>query len=84
MRLLSELLLLPITGPVRAVGFTVRRIQDQVEGEFFDEGRVQAELLDLTIRYERGEISEAEYREQEVVALQHLREIHEYREIAGT
>lgn len=79
-RLLSELPLLPFTGPIRIAGFTVRRIQEQVEQEFLDEDRVRAELLDLSIRYERGEISDADYRKQEAIAMRHLSEIREYKE----
>lgn len=80
MRLLSEILLSPITGPVRAVGFVTHRVKDQVESEYLNEGKVQAELLDLTLRYDRGEISDDEYQQQEAVILEHLNDIRAYRE----
>jgi uncharacterized membrane protein len=79
-RLLSEILLSPITGPVRAVGFVTNRVKDQVESEYLNEGKVQAELLDLTLRYDRGEISDDEYQQQEAVILEHLNDIRAYRE----
>lgn len=80
MRLLSEILLAPIAGPVRTVGFVLNRVKDQVEAEYLDEGKVQAELLDLTLRYDRGEIDDAEYKEQEAAILQHLNDIRAYKE----
>lgn len=83
MRLLSEILLAPVTGPVRMVGFAVNRVKDQVESEYLDEGKVQAELLDLTLQYDRGEIDDAEYKEREAAILQHLNDIRAYKESAA-
>lgn len=80
MRLLSEILFSPITGPVRMVGFVANRINDQVEAEYLDEGKVRADLLDLTMRYDRGEISEDEYKGQEAAILEHLNDIRAYKE----
>lgn len=80
MRLLSEVLLSPVSGPTRMIGFVVKRIKDQVEAEYLDEGKVQAELLDLTLRYDRGEIDDAEYKEHETLILQHLNDIRAYKE----
>ncbi len=82
MRLLSEIVLAPVSGPVRTVGFVLNRIKDQVEAEYLDEGKVQADLLDLTLRYDRGEIDDAEYKEQEAAILQHLNDIRAYKEAA--
>lgn len=82
MRLLSEILLSPVSGPVRAAGFVLNRIKDQVEAEYLDEGKVQAELLDLTLRYDRGEVNDDEYKEQEAAILQHLNDIRAYKESA--
>jgi Gas vesicle protein G len=79
-RLLSEILLSPITGPIRAVDFVTHRVKDQVESEYLNEGKVQAELLDLTLRYDRGEISDDEYQQQEAVILEHLNDIRAYRQ----
>lgn len=82
MRLLSEILLSPVSGPVRTIGFVVNRIKDQVESEYLDEGKVQGELLDLTLRYDRGEVDDAQYKEQEAAILQHLNDIRAYKESA--
>lgn len=80
MRLLSEILLAPVNAPVRMVGFVMNRIKDQVESEYLDEGKVQGELLDLTLRYDHGEIDDAEYKERETAILQHLNDIRAYKE----
>lgn len=82
MRLLSEILLSPVSGPVRTIGFVMNRLKDQVEAEYLDEGKVQAELLDLTFRYDRGEIDIAQYKEEEAAILQHLNDIRAYKESA--
>jgi len=79
-RLLSEILLSPVTGPVRMVEFVTNRVKDQVEAEYYDEGKVRAELLDLTMRYDHGEIDDEEYRQQEATILEHLNQIRAYRE----
>ncbi len=84
MRLLSEILSAPVSGPARALGFVFRRVQDQVESEFLNEGKVQAELLDLTFRYERGEVDDEGYKSQEAAILEHLNMIRAYKESAAS
>lgn len=79
-RLLSEILMAPWAGPARLVGFVVNNINEQVKAEYLDEGKVQAELLDLTMRYDRGEIDDEGYKEQEASILQHLNDIRKYKE----
>ena len=78
-RLLSKLLTSPVTGPIDFLKFVVNRINDQVAAEYLDEGKAQADLLDLTVRYQRGEIGDAEYEEQEAAILQHLNDIRDYK-----
>jgi hypothetical protein len=53
----------------------MNRIKDQVEAEYLDEGNVRGELLDLTLRYERGEIDDDQYKQQEAAILEHLNDI---------
>lgn len=79
MRLLSELLLFPVTGPIRTVEFVTKRIKDQVEAEYLDEGKVRAQLLELTLKRTHGEIDDAQYREQEAIILARLNEIRAYK-----
>ena len=80
MGLLSGLLLLPVTGPVRGLQFVLEQIKAQVDAELLDEGRVQAELMTLSLRRDLGEISDAEYESQETALLEQLNAIRAYKE----
>lgn len=75
MGLLSGLLLFPVTGPVRGFEFILEQIKEQADAVRLDEGRVMAELMDLGLRRDQGEISEAEYTEQETALLAELNAI---------
>jgi hypothetical protein len=78
--LLSGLLLLPITGPVRGVQFVLEQIKAEVDAEQLDEGRVEAELMELSVRHDLGEISDEDYAEQEAALLEQLDAIRAYKE----
>lgn len=80
MRFLSKLLTSPVTGPLDLANFVVKRINDQAAAEYLDENKVQADLLDLTMRYERGELDDAAFEEQQAAILQHLNDIHACKE----
>ena len=75
MGLLSRLLLLPVTGPVRGLRFIAEQVKEEVDAEL-DPGRraqqVHAELIDLSVRRDLGQISEDEYVAQEVALLGQL------------
>jgi Gas vesicle protein G len=75
MGLLTDVLLLPITGPVRGLRFIAERVKEQVDAELDPRRRaeqVQAELVRLSVRRDLGQISEDEYAAQEAVLLQQL------------
>jgi hypothetical protein len=75
MGLLTDVLLLPITGPVRGLRFIAQQVKDQVDAECDPARRaeqVQAELVRLSVRRDLGQISEDEYAAQEAVLLQQL------------
>lgn len=78
-QLLSKLLTSPVTGPVDFLKFVFNRINDQVAAEYLNEGKAQADLLDLTVRYQRGEINDADFEQQQAAVLQHLNEIRDYK-----
>lgn len=82
-RLLSEILMSPFTGSARLFGFVVKNVNEQVEAEYLDEGKVQAELLDLTLRYDGGELNDEQYKEQEARILQRLNDIRNYKQSAA-
>jgi Gas vesicle protein G len=75
MGLLSDLLLLPVTGPVRGLRFIAEQIKEQVDAELDPRRRaeqVQAELMRLSVRHDLGQISEDEYAAQEAALLAQL------------
>ena len=75
MGLLTDVLLLPITGPIRGLQFIAEQVKDQVDAELDPARRaaqVQAELLRLSVRRDLGQISEDEYAAQEAALLEQL------------
>jgi hypothetical protein len=75
MGLLSDVLLLPITGPARGLRFIAEQIKEQVDAERDPRRRaeqVQAELMRLSVQRELGQISADEYAAQEVALLAEL------------
>jgi hypothetical protein len=76
MGLLSDLLLLPVTGPARGLLFIAEQLKEQVDAELLSESsQIQDELMNLAMRYELGEISEQAYAEEEDALLARLNEI---------
>ena len=80
MGLISGLLLLPITGPVRGFRLFLERLRDEAEAVLHDEGRAFAELIDLSMRHDAGQLSDAEFSAQEAELLERLNSIREYRD----
>jgi len=75
MGLLSDVLLLPVTGPVRGLRFIAAQIKEQVDAELDPRRRaeqVQAELIELSVHRDLGQISEDEYVAQEAALLEQL------------
>jgi hypothetical protein len=75
MGLLTDVLLLPVTGPVRGLRFIAQQVKDQVDAERDPVRRsqqVQAELIRLSVRRDLGQISEDEYAAQEAALLKQL------------
>ncbi len=60
MGLLGRLLTLPLE-PVRGVAWVAETVQDAAQQEYYDEGRIRRELLDLEADLEAGRITEQEY-----------------------
>jgi hypothetical protein len=75
MGLLSDVLLLPVTGPVRGLRFIAEQVKEQVDAERDPRRRaeqVQAELMRLSVRRDLGQISADEYAAQEAALLAQL------------
>jgi hypothetical protein len=80
MGLISGLLLLPITGPVSGFRLLLERLRDEAEAVLHDEGRAFAELIDLSKRHNAGQLSDAEFAEQESEVLERLSSIRDYKD----
>ena len=73
MFLLDDLLLAPVHGLV----FIARKVQEVVDQELNDETVIKQDLLELQMRLELEEISEAEYAEREAELFARLRAVKE-------
>jgi hypothetical protein len=78
MGLLSDVLLLPVTGPVRGLRFIAEQVKEQVDAERDPARRaeqVQAALIHLSLQRDLGQISADEYAAQEAALLAQLNAI---------
>lgn len=80
MRVLLELLLFPVTGPLRGLQFITGQIRAELEAQMLNEGRVEGELMELSLQHDLGEISGPEYEERETALLEELDAIRAYKE----
>jgi Gas vesicle protein G len=69
--LITGLLTLPL-APVRGTVWLAERIQEQAEREYYDEGAIRAQLLDIEDAREAGEISEEEAAQAEDALVERL------------
>ena len=77
---IGTLLLLPFMAPVWGFRFVLEQLRDEAESVLRDEGRAFAELIDLSMRRSAGQLSEAEYVDQETELLERLSSIREHRQ----
>jgi hypothetical protein len=81
--LIKHLLFWPVTGPLFLIDFSLNKVQDVVRDELTDDSSIKAELLELQLKLELGDITDEEYVEREAAVMQRLREIREWREQYG-
>lgn len=79
---ITGLLFLPFTAPVMGFHFVLERLRDEADAVLHDEGRGFAELIALSMRHKAGQLSDAEFAEQETELLERLSSMREYREAA--
>jgi len=79
MGVVTGLLFFPITAPVHAFRCVLERLYEEAEAVLRDEGRAFAELIDLSMRHNNGQLTDAEYAEQETEMLERLNSIRDYR-----
>ena len=77
MGILDGLLMSPVLGPINALLWLARTIEEQANAERWDEGKVVAGLQELELDLDLGKIDVEEYEAREAVLLQQLKEIRE-------
>jgi cytochrome c-type biogenesis protein CcmH/NrfG len=82
MGLLSNVLLAPVTLPVRGLNFVFREVQKAADQELNDPDVIRRELLELQRRLDAGLIDEATYDQAEAELLGRLNAIAERRRAA--
>lgn len=80
MGLLKHLLFWPVTGPMFLTRFSLGRVEGVVRDELTDDTPIKAELMELQLALELGDIDDAEYIRREAELMLRLREIREWRE----
>lgn len=83
MGLLKHLLFWPVTGPKYLIGFSLRRVEGVVREELTDDSVIKAELMELQLQLELGDIDEQEYVRREAELMQRLRDARHWREEFG-
>ena len=83
MGLLKHLLFWPVTGPLFLTDFALSKVEGVVREQLTDDSGVKAELLELQLKLELGDITDEEYMEREAALMQQLREVREWREQFG-
>ena len=83
MGIFKHLLFWPITGPKFLFDFSMDKVQGVVRDELTDDTAIKAELMELQLLLEMGDIDDDEYVRREQVLMQRLREIREWREEFG-
>jgi hypothetical protein len=81
--LLKHLLFWPVTGPAFLTRFGLDKVNDVVRGELTDYDGVKAELMELQLALEMGDIEDDEYVRREAELMQRLREVRAWREHFG-
>lgn len=76
---LGKLLTLPYALPAAGIKYCFNKVLEVAEQELTDDTAVKEELILLNMRYEDGEIDEAEFRRQEAPLLARFSEIRAYR-----
>jgi hypothetical protein len=83
MGILKHLLFWPVTGPKFLFDFSMGKVEGVVREELTDDTAIKAELMELQLLLELGDIDDAEFVRREQVLMKRLREIREWREEFG-
>jgi hypothetical protein len=83
MGLLKHLLFWPVTGPLYLADFSIGKVNDVVRNELTDDSGIMAELLELQLKLEQGDITDDDYLREEATLMVRLREVRAWREQYG-
>jgi hypothetical protein len=83
MGILKHLLFWPVTGPLFLAEFSLGKVDGVVREELTDDSRIKAELMELQLKLELGDIDDEQYVAMEAELMQQLREIRQWREEFG-
>jgi hypothetical protein len=83
MGILKHLLFWPVTGPMFLTEFAFDKVQGVVREELTDDTRIKAELMELQLMLELGDIDDDEYVVREAAVMAQLRDIRHWREEFG-
>jgi len=78
MGLLSALI--PYKLPIKGILWIGKHITDVCESELFDKSKVNEQLLELQMRFEMGQIEEAEFEKKESELLERMEIIRKHEE----
>lgn len=77
MGILTRILASPVVGPIQGLLWLARTVEQQIQAEGDSEDKVRAELMELELRLDLGEIGTDEYEAREAELLRRLRDIKE-------
>ncbi len=80
MGILKHLLFWPVTGPLFLARFSLEKVEGVVREQLTDDAAIKAELLELQLQLELGEVDDDTYAAREAALMQRLREVREWRE----
>ena len=83
MGLLKHLLFWPVTGPLYLLDFSMGTVEGVVRDELTDDTPIKAQLLELQLQLELGDITDEEYTAYEAALMARLRDVREWREQFG-
>jgi hypothetical protein len=77
MGFLTNLLTLPVLGPIKGIVWVAEKIAEQAENELYDADKIRGKLMELELLYDMDQICEEEYLEAEEALLERLKIIRE-------
>ena len=83
MGILKHLLFWPVTGPMFLTEFAFDKVQGVVRDELTDDTSIKAELMELQLMLELGDIDDDEYVRREAEVMLKLRDVRHWREQYG-